>query len=145
MRNVQLLEPILHRVRGLFQYRKVKTRLFAGRAIIEEISFHGGSESSSTLMIRYKNGLMLTVGQGGILDFQDEHFSEFMENEGFGKMDFLVHLHKVVLKSLLKYMIHPTTTVEQRERAAAAISNLWLAEGSTSTDTSVRKQILIPT
>ncbi len=149
MRGYRIIESLLDKLRQPFHYRKVSARLFSGKPLIEEISFSGNSDLGSVLLVRFKNGLLLTLGEGGILDFQDQHFSAFMKNEGFAKLDFLVQLHKVVLKSLLKFMIHPATTVEQRERAAAAISNLWLAENKKpenpgSAKSSILKQILVP-
>jgi hypothetical protein len=73
------------------------------------------------------------LGDAGILDYQDRDFGQFM---GGGKepasqapkdREFLALLHKIVLKSLLRYITHPRLEMSQRERAAEAASKLWLA------------------
>jgi hypothetical protein len=46
----------------------------------------------------------------------------------------LAHLHKIVLKSLIRYMVQPLLGADQRERAAEAASKLYLAEVEATTD-----------
>ena len=74
---------------------------------------------------------MLTLGEAGILDYQDREFGQFMGGPGRSvapdNRDFLVQLHKIVLKSLLRYVTHPGLCMGERERAAEAASKLWLA------------------
>src|SRR5690606_17550028 len=67
-------------------------------------------------------------------DYQDREFGHFMGGPGNSaapdNREFLVHMHKIILKSLLKYVIHPELGPQQRERAAEAASKLWLATES---------------
>lgn len=113
--------------------RKIRARFFSGRAVVVEI---GRSETRGRTVLRllYKNGLLLTLGEQGILDFQDRRFGEFLESPGFGDRSALTMLHKIVLKSLIRYMVHPHLDATQRERAAEAASKLYLAEVEATTD-----------
>lgn len=118
---------------SLTHSRRLKTRLFAGSPVILNIgrNEHRGRVSMSLL---YKNGLILTLGEEGILDFQDKDFSQFMDSPGFSSREALTYLHKIVVKSLIRYMVHPSLDNAQRERAAEAASKLYLAEVEATTD-----------
>ncbi len=86
------------------------------------------TDGQVSMTLLYKNGLILTLGDEGILDFQDKDFSQFLPSPGFTSRDALAVLHKVVLRSLIRYMVHPLLESAQRERAAEAASKLYLAE-----------------
>lgn len=132
-----ILNTLLVRIRSgiktLNQSRRIRSRLFAGSPLILSIGRreHRGRVSMSLL---YKNGLILTLGEEGILDFQDKDFSQFLDSPGFSNRDALTLLHKIILKSLIRYMVHPSLDQGQRERAAEAASKLYLAEVEATTD-----------
>lgn len=131
------MNGIIRRIRAAFaantEYRRLKSRMFSGRPILMEIGRHGlqGRVSFSLL---YRNGLILTLGEEGILDFQDKDFGQFLGGPGFGNREAMAYLHRMVLQSLLRYMVHPSLDMSQRERAAEAASNLYLAEVEATTD-----------
>ena len=81
---------------------------------------------------------MLTLGEAGILDYQDRGFGSFIGGPGLSlapdNREFLVQLHKLVLKSLLRYITHPGLDTVQRELAAEAATKLWLVEENRSQD-----------
>lgn len=120
-------------IKSLSQYRRIKRRMFSGSAIIAEI---GRTElrGQVNMSLLYRNGLILTLGEEGILDFQDKDFSQFLGSPAFENRVVLTHLHKIVLKSLIRYMVHPSMDQAQRERAAEAASKLYLAEVEATTD-----------
>lgn len=132
-----ILNALFVRIRSglgsLTRSRRIKSRLFSGSPLILSIGRreHRGQVSMSLL---YKNGLILTLGEEGILDFQDKDFSQFLDSPGFTNRDALTLLHKIVLKSLIRYMVHPSLDQAQRERAAEAASKLYLAEVEATTD-----------
>jgi hypothetical protein len=128
-----LMSRIRTALESLSQYRRIKSRLFSGRAVILEIGRSGGRGTASMSLL-YRNGLVLTLGEEGILDFQDKDFGQYLGSPGFGNRAAMVHLHKIVLKSLIRYMVHPRVTPDQRERAAEAASKLYLAEVEATTD-----------
>jgi hypothetical protein len=111
---------------AILRTRRLKAEMFSGTPIILTIE-RQRAHDSPVILLRYKNGLMLTLGDAGILDFQDVRFGHFMENRNFEQREFLILLHKIVLKSLLKYLLHPGLDKAQRETAAEGISKLWLA------------------
>jgi hypothetical protein len=115
------------------EYRSIKSRMFSGRPILVEIG-RNELQGRVSLSLLYRNGLILTLGEEGILDFQDKDFSQFMKSPGYGNRKALAHLHKIVLKSLIRYMVHPSLGMAQRERAAEAASKLYLAEVEATTD-----------
>lgn len=111
---------------GILRTRRLQVKMFSGTPLIlkiEKVDAH----ASPALMLHYKNGLLLTLGDAGILDFEDHDFTSFVDNRSFSSREILTMLHKIVLKSLLKFMTHPRMDAEQRERAAEAVSKLWLA------------------
>jgi hypothetical protein len=113
--------------------RKIRSAMFSGTPMITKVSVIE-SGTNPTWSLVFKNGLMLTLGEAGILDYQDRDFGSFMGGPGNStapdNREFLVHMHKIILKSLLKYVIHPGLDPLQRERAAEAASKLWLATES---------------
>lgn len=117
-------------LQGLFRSRGIKTRLFSGTPVLTSIDTVAGDSPGFSLLFR--NGLMLTLGEAGILDYQDRGFGNFIGGPGSSaapdNREFLVQLHKIVLKSLLRYITHPGLNVAQRELAAEAATKLWLAE-----------------
>ena len=115
------------------EYRRIKSRMFSGRPVIVEIG-RREVQGRVSLTLLYKNGLILTLGEEGILDFQDKDFGQFLGSPGCGNRQALAHLHKIVLKSLIRYMVHPSMDMAQRERAAEAASKLYLAEVEATTD-----------
>jgi hypothetical protein len=121
---------------GRIRARGIKARLFSGSAVLKSISILDGMPPAFSLV--YPNGLMLTLGEAGILDYQDAGFREFMGGPGRSlapdNREFLIHLHKIVLKSLLRYITHPGLALSQRELAAEAASKLWLAAESRPED-----------
>ncbi len=115
------------RLLAVMRSRAIKTLIFSGSPVITRIRLDRNDEGQVWTLI-YKNGLMLTLGETGILDYQDRGFSEFMEGgEGPNDREFLEQLHKIVLQSLLRYITSPRLEIRQRERAAEAASKLWLA------------------
>jgi hypothetical protein len=128
---------IISRIRAAFsattEVRRLKARMFSGRPTLIEIGRHE-LQGRVSLSLLYRNGLILTLGEEGILDFQDKDFSQFLGSPGFGNREILTHLHKMVLQSLLRYMVHPSQGEAQRERAAEAASKLYLAEVEATTD-----------
>lgn len=128
---------IVSRIRAAFaantEYRRLKARMFSGRPILVEIGRHE-LHGRVSLSLLYRNGLILTLGEEGILDFQDKDFGQFLGSPGFGNREVLAHLHKIVLQSLLRFMVHPSQDAAQRERAAEAASKLYLAEVEATTD-----------
>lgn len=117
------------KLRGLVKARKIKVAIFSGTPVLTQITAIKGQPNTWSLV--YRNGLMLTLGEAGILDYQDREFGHFMGGPGNSaapdNRQFLVQLHKIVLKSLLRYIIHPGLSAGERERAAEAASKLWLA------------------
>lgn len=128
---------IVSRIQAAFaantESRRLKARPFSGRPMLVEIGRHE-LQGRVSLSLLFKNGLILTLGEEGILDFQDKDFSQFLGSPGFGNREVMAHLHKIVLQSLLRYMVHPSQGVAQRERAAEAASKLYLAEVEATTD-----------
>jgi hypothetical protein len=117
------------KLNGLFRARRIKSIIFSGTPVLSGIA--AATDDPGTWSLTYKNGLMLTLGEAGILDYQDREFGHFIGGPGRSAApedrEFLVQLHKIVLKSLLRYIIHPGLDIRQRERAAEAASKLWLA------------------
>lgn len=108
--------------------RAIKSMLFSGTPVLERIRMDRGVEGP-VFTLFYKNGLMLTLGESGILDYQDRGFDGFLggESRATRDHDFLALLHRIVLQSLLRYITAPRVDVRQRERAAEAASKLYLA------------------
>lgn len=127
------MDRIRAALESLSQYRRIKSRLFAGNPVILEIGRSGG-RGPAGMSLLYRNGLVLTLGDEGILDFQNKDFGQYLGSPGFGNRAAMVHLHKIVLKSLIRYMVHPGVAPDQRERAAEAASKLYLAEVEATTD-----------
>lgn len=128
----RILKAFGSKLQGLFQARGIKTRLFSGTPVVSRINPIAGAGPGFSLL--YRNGLMLTLGEAGILDYQDRGFGSFIGGPGLSmapdNREFLVQLHKLVLKSLLRYITHPGLDAIQREYAAEAATKLWLVEGS---------------
>lgn len=128
----RILQAFGSTLRGQFQARGIKTRLFSGTPVVTRIDAIAGGAPRFSLLFR--NGLMLTVGEAGILDYQDRGFGSFIGGPGLSEApdnrEFLVQLHKLVLKSLLRYITHPGLDSAQRDIAAEAATKLWLAEGT---------------
>jgi hypothetical protein len=127
-------------LRGLFQARGIQTRLFSGTPVLSRIDLIAGDVGDPAgFSLLFRNGLMLTLGDAGILDYQDRGFGNFIggpeRSQAPDNREFLVQLHKIVLKSLLRYLIHPGLDKSQREFAAEAATKLWLAEGPRSGET----------
>jgi hypothetical protein len=117
------------KLKGLLRARRIKSVMFSGTPVLQSISIPDDAPSHFSLV--YKNGLMLTLGNAGILDYQDRDFGHFIGGPGHSvapdNREFLVHMHKIILKSLLRYITHPGLDTRQRERAAEAATKLWLA------------------
>jgi hypothetical protein len=117
-------------LRGLLRSRGMQARLFSGTPVVSRIDAISGPTPGFSLLFR--NGLMLTLGEAGILDYQDRGFGNFIGGTGLSvapdNREFLVQLHKLVLKSLLRYITHPGLDTVQREFAAEAATKLWLVE-----------------
>ncbi|MDQ3002556.1 MAG: hypothetical protein M3Y08_15005 [Fibrobacterota bacterium] len=124
-----ILKAFGSKFHGLIKARKIKSAIFSGTPVLTGITALKGPPQTWSLL--YRNGLMLTLGEAGILDYQDRKFGHFMGGPGKSaapdNREFLVQLHKIVLKSLLRYIIHPGLNAAERERAAEAASKLWLA------------------
>lgn len=112
---------------------RIKRRMFSGTPHIVDVG-RRDLQGRVSLTLLYRNGLILTLGEEGILDFQDRDFGQFLGSPGFESRRALAHLHKIVLKSLIRFMVHPSLTAAQRERAAEAASKLYLAEVEATTD-----------
>jgi hypothetical protein len=125
MRLKRLWDKVQTKVAGLTHYRRLKTRVFSGAPIIQEIS-RADNGGLGTWELRYRNGLQLTLGEGGIRDFQDRLFSQYLGNGTALSRVAMAQLHRLVLKSLLKYMVHPGLDMSQREKAAEVVSRLWV-------------------
>lgn len=121
-------QAIRDRFAGLLRARAIKSRLFSGAPVLERIRLDRGADGT-VLTLLYKNGLMLSLGDSGILDYQDRGFEGYMgeENPAARDREFLASLHRIVLQSLLRYITAPRLETAQRERAAEAASKLWLA------------------
>ncbi len=126
--GLKALFSIKAKVTALIRARAIKSALFAGTPIIERIRLDQGDDGHVFCLL-YKNGLMLSLGASGILDYQDREFEGFMGTESRATQDreFLTSLHRIVLQSLLRYITAPRLDTRQRERAAEAASRLWLA------------------
>jgi hypothetical protein len=114
---------------GFARAHQMKTRIFSGAPLILRVSLSQRGDMPTWSLV-FNNGLLLTLGEAGILDYQDKSFAQFMRGRGASSEhdhESLVTLHKIVLKSLLKYLVHPGLEAGQRERAAEAASKLWLA------------------
>lgn len=118
---------------ALSQYRTLKRKMFSGNPLLAEIG-RRESHGRVSLSLLYRNGLVLTLGEEGILDFQDKDFAHYLGGHAGGNRTVMVNLHKIVLKSLIRYMVHPSVELMQRERAAEAASKLYLAEVEATTD-----------
>jgi hypothetical protein len=116
---------------SLSQYRTLKRKMFSGNPLIVEIG-RREAHGRVSLSLLYRNGLVLTLGEEGILDFQDKDFSHYLG--GASDRAVMENLHKLVLKSLIRYMVHASAPADQRERAAEAASKLYLAEVEATTD-----------
>ena len=116
------------RLMAAMRSRAIKSVMFSGTALLERIRLDAGDDGPVFTLI-YKNGLMLSLGESGILDYQDRGFDGFMGQESRATRDreFLAALHRIVLQSLLRYITAPRLATAQRERAAEAASKLWLA------------------
>lgn len=129
MRLRRLISAFKGRLLGLMRARKMSNRIFSGSPALMRVSL-SQRNGLPTWSLVFHNGLLLTLGEAGILDYQDESFAQFMRGRGVSPLhdvDTLITLHKLVLKSLLKYLVHPGLEAGQRERAAEAASKLWLA------------------
>lgn len=117
-----------NRLLAAFRTRAIKTVLFSGSPVLERIRLDRNDEGPVWSLI-YRNGLLLSLGESGILDYQDRGFGEFMGavSEAPNDREFVALLHKIVLKSLLRYITARGVETAQRERAAEAASKLWLA------------------
>lgn len=123
-----LRSALWNRALALMRTRAIKSLLFSGAPVLERIRTDRGAEGP-VFTLFYKNGLMLTLGDSGILDYQDRGFEGFLGGESRATRDreFLASLHRIVLQSLLRYITAPRVDVRQRERAAEAASKLYLA------------------
>jgi hypothetical protein len=127
-----LLKPFCAALRNRFfslmRARAIKSMLFSGTPVLERIRLDQG-EGGPVFTLFYKNGLMLSLGDSGILDYQDREFDGYLgrDSRATGNRDFLASLHSIVLQSLLRYITAPRVEPRQRERAAEAASKLWLA------------------
>jgi hypothetical protein len=110
---------------GYALHRRIRVRLFSGSPVLVHV-YRRQEEGEKAWSLLYKNGLLLTLGEAGILDYQDPRFAHFMGARDTGRTS-LVQLHRIVLKSLLKYLVHPRIDVSQRENASEAASVLWMA------------------
>lgn len=128
MRFGPLYDAIKNRLLAALRTRAIKALLFSGTPVLERIRLDRNDEGPVWSLI-YKNGLMLTLGDAGILDYQDRSFGDFMGtvSEAPNDREFVALLHQIVLKSLLRYITARGVDVGQRERAAEAASKLWLA------------------
>jgi hypothetical protein len=130
----RILQALGSKLRRLFPSRGIETRLFSGTPVVSRIDAIAGDVPGFALLFR--NGLLLTLGEAGILDYQDRGFGSFIGGPGLSvapeNREFLVQLHKLVLKSLLRYITHPGLDRVQRELAAEAATKLWLVEESRS-------------
>lgn len=125
--GLKALFSIKNRLASLVRSRAIKSMLFAGTPVIERIRLDRGDDGL-VFTLFYKNGLMLSLGASGILDYQDREFDGFMaESRATQSREFLSMLHQIVLQSLLRYITAPRLDTRQRERAAEAASRLWLA------------------
>jgi hypothetical protein len=116
------------RMAALVRSRAIKIMLFAGTPVIERIGLDRGDDGL-VFTLFYNNGLMLSLGASGILDYQDSKFDGFVgaESRATRNREFLSMLHQIVLQSLLRYITAPRLDSRQREIAAEAASRLWLA------------------
>ncbi|MDB5104232.1 MAG: hypothetical protein JWP91_1921 [Fibrobacteres bacterium] len=125
----QFFQGLGSKLNAFLKARRIKSSLFSGTPVLQSISVLDGKPPNFSLV--FKNGLMLTLGEAGILDYQDREFGSFIGGPGESTApdnhEFLVQLHKIVLKSLLRYVIHPGLSAVERGRAAEAASKLWLA------------------
>jgi hypothetical protein len=123
-----LIDSLRDRLLAVMRSRAIKSILFSGTPILESIRLDR-NDSGPVFTLFYKNGLMLSLGESGILDYQDDEFDEHVGPVSRAPRDreFLVLLHKIVLKSLLRYITTPRLDPRQRERAAEAASKLYLA------------------
>jgi hypothetical protein len=126
--GLKAFSTIKARLASLVRARAIKSMLFAGTPVIERIRLDRGDDGL-VFTLFYKNGLMLSLGASGILDYQDREFDGFVgtESRATRDRDFLTLLHRIVLQSLLRYITAPRLDTRQRERAAEAASRLWLA------------------
>jgi hypothetical protein len=126
--GLKALSSIKAKVAALVRARAIKSSLFAGTPLIERIRLDRGDDGH-VFTLFFKNGLMLSLGASGILDYQDREFDGFMGSDSPATYDheFLASLHRIVLQSLLRYITAPRLDTRQRERAAEAASRLWLA------------------
>jgi hypothetical protein len=125
----QLFIACRARTEGFLKARRIKSKVFSGTPVLAGIAALEGSPG--TWSLTFRNGLMLTLGEAGILDYQDPKFRQFIgeagESSAPGNHGFLVQLHKIVLKSLLRHITYPGLDMRQRENAAEAATRLWLA------------------
>jgi hypothetical protein len=128
MRFGPIYNAFKNRLLAVMRTRAIKALMFSGSPVIERIRLDRDDEGPVWSLI-YKNGLVLTLGESGILDYQDRRFGDFMGpvSEAPNDREFLALLHKIVLKSLLRYITARGVEMGQRERAAEAASKLWLA------------------
>src|SRR4051812_20978060 len=113
----KLLTVLKAKVAGLSRARRINTLVFSGSPVLLRI--HRASRDGQPVWsLQFKNGLMLTIGEAGILDYQDRDFSSFMGERDLLNREFLEQLHKIVLKTLVKYLVHPRLEESQREQAA---------------------------
>lgn len=110
---------------GYALHRSIRVRLFSGSPLLVHV-YPREEEGEKAWSLLYKNGLLLTLGEAGILDYQDARFAHFMGARDTSR-ESLVQLHRIVLKSLLKFMLGRHVEIRQREIAAEAASSLWMA------------------
>src|SRR6266850_1193358 len=109
MRLRHVLTACAAKLSGLVKARRIKTTIFSGTPVLSGIAALKGE--TATWSLTFKNGLMLTVGEAGILDYQDRDFGDFIVASGASAarydLEFQSHLRKIVLKSLLRYITYP--------------------------------------
>lgn len=120
-------------IESLSNHRRIRSRMFSGNPVLLNVG-RKESRGNVNMTLRFKNGLILTLGDEGILDFQDKDFAQFLDSPGFTNRDAMAYLHKMVLKCLIRHMVHPMIEPSQRERAAEAASKLYLAEAEATSD-----------
>src|SRR3954465_3271306 len=109
----KLLNTLRSKVAGLARARRINSLIFSGMPVLLRI-IRTSRDGRPVWSLMFKNGLLLTIGEAGILDYQDRDFSSFMGERDMLNREFLEQLHKIVLKTLVKYLVHPRLEEGQR-------------------------------
>jgi hypothetical protein len=115
-----------NRLTAFIRARAIKRAVFSGAPVIERIRLDPGTPGQ-TYVLRYRNGLSLAVDESGLVGPARSGAGGPVPEPFPDDREDAILMNRIVLKSLLRYLTAPRVDIGQRERAAAAAAQLWLA------------------